>query len=232
MTRQEVQARIIDIGIIPAVRVASAEDALFAAHAVLRGGIGVLEMTMTIPGAFEVITELSRTSPNLLVGAGTVLDLDTARRCLDAGAAFLTSPSLDLEIVEFGATRNVLVIPGALTPTEVAVAGKAGADLIKIFPCAQLGGPSYIRALKAPFKHVSLMASGGVNQQTAIDFIRAGAVVLGIGENLIPPDAESRVEKRKMDYRVVHQVPRHNQRRPDLTLGTRDFSRVMTLHLT
>jgi 2-dehydro-3-deoxyphosphogluconate aldolase/(4S)-4-hydroxy-2-oxoglutarate aldolase len=108
---------------------------------------------------------------------------------MDAGAAFLTSPSLDLEIVTFGATRNILVIPGALTPTEVAAASKAGADLVKIFPCSQVGGPSYIRALKAPFPHVALMASGGVNQQTASDFIRAGAVVLGIGENLIPPDA-------------------------------------------
>jgi 2-dehydro-3-deoxyphosphogluconate aldolase/(4S)-4-hydroxy-2-oxoglutarate aldolase len=189
MTSEEVRARIVEIGIIPAVRVASAEDALFAAHAVHQGGIGVIEMTMTIPGAFEVIAELSRTSPNLLVGAGTVLDLDTARRCLDAGAAFLTSPSLDLEIGEFGASRNVLVIPGALTPTEVAAAARTGANLVKIFPCAQLGGPSYIKALKAPFTHVALMASGGVNQQTASDFIRAGAVVLGIGENLIPRDA-------------------------------------------
>jgi 2-dehydro-3-deoxyphosphogluconate aldolase/(4S)-4-hydroxy-2-oxoglutarate aldolase len=144
---------------------------------------------MTIPGAFEVIAELRRTSPHLLVGAGSVFDLDTASGCMDAGAAFLTSPSLDLEIVTFGATRNILVIPGALTPTEVAAASKAGADLVKIFPCSQVGGPSYIRALKAPFPHVALMASGGVNQQTASDFIRAGAVVLGIGENLIPPDA-------------------------------------------
>jgi 2-dehydro-3-deoxyphosphogluconate aldolase/(4S)-4-hydroxy-2-oxoglutarate aldolase len=189
MTRDKVRARIEEIGFIPAVRVASAEDALFAAHAVFRGGIGVIEMTMTIPGALEVIAELRRTSPELIVGAGTVFDLDTARRCLDAGAAFLTNPSLDLEIVEFGATQKVLVIPGALTPTEVAAASKAGADLVKIFPCAQLGGPGYIKALKAPFAHVALMASGGVNQQTASDFIRAGAVVLGIGENLIPPDA-------------------------------------------
>jgi 2-dehydro-3-deoxyphosphogluconate aldolase/(4S)-4-hydroxy-2-oxoglutarate aldolase len=189
MTREEVRARIEEIGIVPAVRAASAEDAVFAARAVLKGGIGVIEMTMTVPGAFEIIAELRRTSPDLLVGAGTIFDLDTARRCLDAGAVFLTSPSLDLEIVEFGATRNVLVIPGALTPTEVAAGSKAGADLIKIFPCAQLGGPGYIKALKAPFAHVALMASGGVNQQTARDFIRAGAVALGIGENLIPPDA-------------------------------------------
>jgi len=189
MTSAGVRARIEEIGIIPAVRVASAEDAVFAAQSVFHGGIGVVELTMTIPGAFDVIAELARTSPELIVGAGTVLDPDTARRCLDAGAAFLTSPALDLRIVEFGAKHNVLVIPGALTPTEVASASAAGAGLIKIFPCAPLGGPSYIKALKAPFPHVALIASGGVNQKTASDFIRAGAVALGIGENQIPPDA-------------------------------------------
>jgi 2-dehydro-3-deoxyphosphogluconate aldolase/(4S)-4-hydroxy-2-oxoglutarate aldolase len=189
MTRETVRARIEDMGIIPAVRAASAEDALFAARAVLKGGIGVIEMTMTIPGAFEVIAELRQTHPDLLVGAGTVLLPDTARHCLDAGAAFLTGPGLDPEILEFAAAQNVLAIPGALTPTEVAAASRAGAGLIKIFPCAQMGGPSYIKALKAPFPHVALIASGGVNQQTASDFIRAGAIALGIGEHLIPPDA-------------------------------------------
>jgi 2-dehydro-3-deoxyphosphogluconate aldolase / (4S)-4-hydroxy-2-oxoglutarate aldolase len=189
MIREEVQARIVEIGVIPAVRVSSAEEAVFAARAVFRGGIGVVELTMTIPGAFDAMAELARTTPNLVVGAGTVLDPDTARRCVDAGAAFLTSPALDLRIMEFGATQNVLVIPGALTPTEVASANAAGAGLIKIFPCAPLGGPSYIKALKAPFPHLALIASGGVNQQTARDFIRAGAVALGIGGNLIPPEA-------------------------------------------
>lgn len=189
MTREEVRARVQEIGIIPAVRVASAEDAVFAAESVFHGGIGVVELTMTTPGAFEVIAKLARTTPNLIVGAGTVLDLDTARRCLDAGVAFLTSPSLDLAIVEFGCKQNVLVIPGALTPTEVANAGRAGADLIKIFPCSQVGGPGYIRALRAPFAHLSLIASGGVLPQSAVEYIRAGAVALGIGTYLIPPDA-------------------------------------------
>jgi len=189
MIREEVQARVEEIGVIPAVRVASAEEAVFAAQSVFRGGIGVVELTMTIPGAFDAMAELARTTPDLMVGAGTVLDLNTARRCLDAGAAFLTSPALDLRIVEFGAAQNLLVIPGALTPTEVASASTAGAGLIKIFPCAPLGGPGYIKALKAPFPHMALIASGGVNQQTARDFIRAGAVALGIGEHLIPPDA-------------------------------------------
>jgi 2-dehydro-3-deoxyphosphogluconate aldolase / (4S)-4-hydroxy-2-oxoglutarate aldolase len=189
MTRETIQARIEEIGIIPAVRAASAEDALFAARAVLKGGIGVIEMTMTVPGAFEAIAELKRTHPKLLVGAGTFADKDAARRSLDAGAAFLTGPGFDPDILEFAADHNVLAIPGALTPTEVAAASRAGAGLIKVFPCAQMGGPSYIKALKAPFPHVALMASGGVNQQTASDFIRAGAVALGIGEHLIPTDA-------------------------------------------
>lgn len=196
MTSAGVRARIEEIGIIPAVRVASAEDAVFAAQSVFHSGIGVVELTMTIPGAFDVIAELARTCPELMVGAGTVLDPDTARCCLDAGAAFLTSPGLDPGIIELGAAQDVLVIPGALTPTEVGAASRAGADLIKIFPCAPLGGPGYIKALKAPFAHLSLIASGGVNQQTASDFIRAGAVALGIGENLIPRDAvRARKEK-------------------------------------
>jgi 2-dehydro-3-deoxyphosphogluconate aldolase/(4S)-4-hydroxy-2-oxoglutarate aldolase len=197
MTSEDVRTRIEEIGIIPAVRVPSVEDALFAAQAVLRGGIGVVEMTMTIPGAFDAITELRRTSPGLMVGAGTVMDLDTARHCLDAGAAFLTSPSLDIEMLEFGAMQNALVIPGVLTPTEVVTASRAGAALIKIFPCAQLGGPSYIKALKAPFPRINLIASGGVNQQTARDFLRAGAAALGVGESLIPLDA---VQRRKADW--------------------------------
>lgn len=197
MTLSSVRARIEEIGIIPAVRTASAEDALFAAKAVLRGGIGVLEMTTTIPGVFEVITELKRTHPDLIVGAGTVLDVSTARCALQVGASFLTSPGLDPELLEFAAAENVLVIPGALTPTEVTAAARAGGQLIKIFPCAQMGGPAYIRALKAPFGHLSLIASGGVNQQTAIDFIRAGAAALGIGEHLIPPEA---VRRRNADW--------------------------------
>lgn len=192
MTNHEVRARIEEIGIIPAVRVSSAEDALFAARSVFRGGIGVLEMTMTTPGAMEVIAELTRTTPELMVGAGTVMDMKTACGCLDAGAAFLTSPGLDLEIVHLGAEANVLVIPGALTPSEITVACKAGAAFIKVFPCSLVGGAGYIRAVRAPFPQVAFIASGGVNQQTAGDFIRAGAAALGIGEDLIPHEAVRR----------------------------------------
>jgi 2-dehydro-3-deoxyphosphogluconate aldolase / (4S)-4-hydroxy-2-oxoglutarate aldolase len=197
MTMTSIRDRIEEIGIIPAVRVSSPEDAIFAAQSVMRGGISVVEMTMTTPGAFDVIAEIRQSDPHLIVGAGTVLDLDTARRCIEAGASFLTSPTLDLEVMDFGATNTTLVIPGALTPTEVATAAKAGAAMVKIFPCSQVGGPSYIRALKAPFPHVNLIPAGGVNQLTASDFIRAGSVALGIGTHLVPSDA---VLRRKADW--------------------------------
>jgi 2-dehydro-3-deoxyphosphogluconate aldolase / (4S)-4-hydroxy-2-oxoglutarate aldolase len=187
--KEEVCARIREIGILPAIRVPSAKDALYAAGEMLNCGISVVELTMTVPGAVEVISELARTSPELIVGAGTVLDIETARACVDAGVAFITSPGMDPKIVEFTARHNVAAIPGALTPTEVMIARDAGADLIKIFPCSQVGGPSYIKALRAPFPHLSFIASGGVDQVTASDFIRAGAVALGIRGKLIPPEA-------------------------------------------
>jgi 2-dehydro-3-deoxyphosphogluconate aldolase/(4S)-4-hydroxy-2-oxoglutarate aldolase len=192
VNKQEVRARIEQVGIIPAVRVSSAEDARFAAETVNRGGIPVAEITVTVPGAMEVISDLSRTIPEMVVGAGTILDIEMARRCLDAGAKFLTSPGLVLEVMEFAVKNEVVVIPGALTPTEVITAWKAGADMVKIFPCAQVGGDSYIRALKAPLPQVPLVASGGVNQQTALNFVLAGATALGIGTELIPKEAVQR----------------------------------------
>ena len=195
MTRTEVRARIEEIGIIPAVRLYSAEDAVFAAEAVCEGAIPIVEVTMTVPGAVEVIRHLTHQNPGLLVGAGTLFHVETARRCLDAGATFLTTPGLDLEIVNFALGRGVVVLPGALTPTEVMAAWKAGSDFVKVFPCAANGGPSYIRALKAPFSEVPMIASGGVNQTNATDFIRAGAVALGIGRDLIHQDAIKRRER-------------------------------------
>jgi len=200
-TREEVCARIKEIGILPGIRVPSAEDALFAAGEMLSCGITVVELTMTVPGAIGALTELSRTSPGLMVGAGTVVNVETARACVDAGAAFVTSPGVNREIVEFTARQNVAAIPGALTPTEVMMASDAGADLVKIFPCAQVGGPSYIRALRAPFPHVAFIASGGVDQVTASDFIRAGAVALGIREKLIPAEAVAR-----RDHNWIHEL--------------------------
>lgn len=199
--KDEVCARIKEIGILPAIRVASADDALFAAGEMLKWGIPVVELTMTVPGAIGVIKELARTSPKLIVGAGTVLDIETARACVDAGVAFISSPGMDPKTVEFVVRHNVAAIPGALTPTEVMMARDAGADLVKIFPCAQVGGPSYIKALKAPFPHVPFIASGGVDQVTASDFIRSGACALGIRGKLIPPEA---IERR--DHNWIHEL--------------------------
>jgi 2-dehydro-3-deoxyphosphogluconate aldolase/(4S)-4-hydroxy-2-oxoglutarate aldolase len=195
MTRQEIRARIEEIGIIPAIRVSSADDALFAAEAVSESAIPIVEVTMTVPGAVEVIRQLTSHNPDVLVGAGTLFDADRARRCLDAGASFLTTPGLDMEIVNFALERDVVVFPGALTPTEVSMAWKAGVDFVKVFPCFANGGPTYIQALKGPFAAVPLIASGGVNQMNAMDFIRAGAAALGIGRDLIHQDAIRRRER-------------------------------------
>jgi 2-dehydro-3-deoxyphosphogluconate aldolase/(4S)-4-hydroxy-2-oxoglutarate aldolase len=186
MDRKEVHAKIQEVGILPGVRTSSAAEAQFAAESVAQAGIPIVEITMTVPGAIDVISNLAKNLPEVIVGAGTVLDLETAELCLKAGAKFLTSPGLDLEIVQFAQKENVLMMAGALTPTEVIAAWKAGSDFVKIFPCAQVGGYSYIKALKGPFPRVPLIAAGGVNQQTASAFILAGAAALGIGGELIP----------------------------------------------
>jgi 2-dehydro-3-deoxyphosphogluconate aldolase/(4S)-4-hydroxy-2-oxoglutarate aldolase len=195
MNKEEIRARIVEIGIIPAVRLYSAEDALFAAEAVCSAGIPIVEVTMTVPGATKVILELTRQNPDVIVGAGTVLDVETAHRCLDSGARFLTSTGLDLEVVNFALKRAVVVFPGACTPTEVQTAWKAGSDFVKVFPCSAMGNAGYIRALKGPFPQIPMIASGGVNQQNAVAFIRAGASALGIGGDLIHQDAIKRRER-------------------------------------
>ena len=197
MNKETVRSRIEQIGIVPAIRLSSAEDALFAVEAVSESGIPIAEVTMTTPGAIEVISGLARNKPELIVGAGTVIDIETARRCLDAGAKFLTSPGLDIEVVEFAVKYNVVVFPGALTPTDIMAAWKAGADFVKVFPCSLLGGPNYIRTLKSPFPHIPFIASGGVTQENVADFILAGAVGVGIGRDLINPEA---VRRRQLDW--------------------------------
>lgn len=189
MKKSDVRSRIEEIGIIPAVRVPAPEHARFAAETVYRSGIPIAEITMTVPNATEVISQLAQSLPDMVVGGGTVLDAETAGRCLDAGAKFLTSPGLVMEVVEFALKNDVVVFPGALTPTEVITAWKAGVDFVKIFPCARVGGESYIKALKVPFPQIPLIASGGVNQQTTVNFILAGATALGIGAELIPKEA-------------------------------------------
>jgi len=189
MNKEKVRARIEEIGIVPAIRVSSTEEARFAAAAVSSGGIPIVEITMTVPEACELIQDMVANAPDIIVGAGTVLDPETARRCLEAGAQFLTSPGLDLSIVELTKKAGVVTMPGALTPSEVTAAWRAGVDFIKVFPCSQVGGAGYIRALKGPFPNASFVAAGGVTQQTASDLIRAGATALGIGSELIPREA-------------------------------------------
>jgi 2-dehydro-3-deoxyphosphogluconate aldolase / (4S)-4-hydroxy-2-oxoglutarate aldolase len=152
-------------------------------------GIPVVEITMTVPNAINVIAQLTQNYPKFIVGAGTVLDIETAKRCVDAGARFITNPGLIPDVLEFALKSDVVAIPGALTPSEVIAAWKEGADFVKIFPCAQLGGDQYIRALKIPLPQIPLIASGGVNQLTAANFIFAGAASLGIGSELMPKQA-------------------------------------------
>jgi 2-dehydro-3-deoxyphosphogluconate aldolase/(4S)-4-hydroxy-2-oxoglutarate aldolase len=190
MTKQEVAQKITNIGIVPVVRAASAKQAMQAAEAVCAGGIPIVEMTMTVPGAIELIAQLVKTvGSDVLVGAGTVTDAQTAQRCLDAGAEFIVGPGFDSETVKLANHGGKLVMAGALTPTEVINAWKAGSDLVKIFPCGTVGGAKYIKALKAPLPHVPMVPTGGVNLTTAAEFIQAGAAALGIGGELVSASA-------------------------------------------
>jgi 2-dehydro-3-deoxyphosphogluconate aldolase/(4S)-4-hydroxy-2-oxoglutarate aldolase len=189
MNRKHVRAQIQKIGIIPSVRVPSAEDARFAAESVSQGGIPIVEISMSTPGAIRVISDLVKSAPDMIVGAGSILDAESARRCVDAGAKFLTTDGVIMEIINFAALEDVVVFPGALTPSEIISAWKAGADFVKVVPCAAVGGESYIRALKGPLAHISLIAAGGVNQQTAPGYLAAGATALGVGQALLPWEA-------------------------------------------
>jgi 2-dehydro-3-deoxyphosphogluconate aldolase / (4S)-4-hydroxy-2-oxoglutarate aldolase len=190
MISAQVRERILETGIIPVVRASSAKDAVFAVEAVAAGGIPIAELTMTVPNAIAVIADLVKTmGKDEIVGAGTVLDVETAQRCIDAGAEFIVSPGFDLETVKLCKQQGTLVMAGALTPTEVITAWKAGSDFVKIFPCGNLGGPKYIRALKGPLPQVPMVPTGGVTLETAADFIRAGADALGIGGELVSPAA-------------------------------------------
>jgi len=203
MNREEVRARLEEIGIIPIVRVSSAEEARFAAEAVASGGIPIVEMAMTLPGAAEVISELARRAPELIVGAGSVLDVEMARVCVGAGAGFLTSEGFDAELVKYAVKEGVVVLPGALTPTEVITAWRASADFVKVFPCAELGGEIYIRALKTALPQVPMIAAGGVTLSTAGSLILAGAAALGVGRELIPKEA---IQQRRVGW--VHELAR------------------------
>lgn len=190
MDKQKVRDRIVEIGVVPVVRASSAGEARMAADAVCEGGIPIAEITMTVPGAVELIRELTRSGPgDVLVGAGTVLNVEAAKQCLDAGAEFLVSPGLNLAVIQLAVKEGKLMMAGALTPTEVIMAWEAGSDFVKVFPCGQVGGAKYIKALKGPLPQVPLVPTGGVNLNTAAEFVEAGAAALGVGGELVPAGA-------------------------------------------
>ncbi len=186
MNRNDVIGRIKDIGVVPVVRANSPEEALEAVEAIKAGGVPILEITMTVPGAIKVIEKIAdKFGDEVVLGAGTVLDPETARACILAGATFIVSPALNLQTIELCRRYSIPICPGALTPTEVVTAWQAGADFVKVFPCSAMGGASYIKGLKAPLPQVELIPTGGVNLNTAIDFIKAGSSALGIGADLV-----------------------------------------------
>jgi 2-dehydro-3-deoxyphosphogluconate aldolase/(4S)-4-hydroxy-2-oxoglutarate aldolase len=186
MTKQEVLRKIRDIGVIPVVRAASGAEAIQVVEAIKAGGLPLLEITMTVPGAVQVIQELKqRFGDSAIVGAGTVLNAEAAAQCIDAGAQFVVSPALNLATIDFCRKRDVPVMPGALTPTEVVEAWNAGSDFVKIFPAGAVGGAAYIKSLKAPLPQIELVPTGGVTLATAALFIQAGAAAIGVGADLV-----------------------------------------------
>ncbi len=190
MNKSEVMQRLRDTGIIPVVRAESADEAMRAVDAVKAGGVDIVEITMTVPGAMRLIETLAnRYGHEVLVGAGTVIDPRTALECMSAGAQFIVSPALNEETIECCRSNNVAVLPGALTPTEVVRAWSAGADAVKVFPAGAVGGASYLKSLKAPLPQIELVPTGGVSLKTAGDFIKAGAMALGVGADLIDLNA-------------------------------------------
>jgi len=185
MRRQAIAERIIEIGILPVVRAASGAEAIAVGDALGDGGIRALEITMTVPGAVNVIAEaVARYGDNFLIGAGTVLDGDQARACIDAGARFVVSPMVDVDTIAVCRRADIPVLPGALTPTEIVQAWRAGADFVKVFPCSAVGGASYIKAVKAPLPDIPLVPTGGVTLDTVGAFFAAGASAVGVGGDL------------------------------------------------
>jgi 2-dehydro-3-deoxyphosphogluconate aldolase/(4S)-4-hydroxy-2-oxoglutarate aldolase len=186
MHKNDVIKQIRDVGIIPVVRATSADEAMQAIDAIHEGGVNVLEITMTVPGAVGIIEQLSKKyGHEVLVGAGTVLDPETARVCILSGAQFVVSPALNTDTIAMCRRYGIAVMPGALTPTEVVQAWTAGADFVKVFPAGAMGGASYLKALKAPLPQIELVPTGGVSLKTAADFIKAGASALGVGADLV-----------------------------------------------
>ncbi len=196
---KEVLAKILEEGVVPVVRLSSAAEAMEVSKAIREGGISVIEITMSVPGALEVMKEVTqRFGKEVLLGAGTILDPETARAALLSGARFVVTPTLNLEVIKMCKRYSAVVIPGALTPTEILTAWEVGADLVKVFPISQVGGPSYLRAVLAPLPHIPLVPTGGVNAQNAGEFIKAGAAAIAAGGELV--DKKAVAEKK---YSVI-----------------------------
>ena len=177
---------IAEIGIVPVIRTESAESAIRAIEAIYRGGIRAAEITMTVPGAIRALEKVAdEFGDRIILGAGTVLDPETARACMLAGAEFFVTPSLNLKTIEMAQRYSKLIFPGALTPTEVLTAWEAGADAVKIFPANAVGGAKYIKALRSPFPQIEMIPTGGVNLATIGDFLKAGACACGVGSELV-----------------------------------------------
>lgn len=189
MTKMDVLERMHDLGLVPVLRAETEEQALALAGAIAAGGVTVLEVTMTVPGAVRVMARLAKERPDILIGAGTVLDPETARICMLEGAQFVVSPALNVKTVEMCQRYDVAVLPGALTPTEVVTAWQAGADVIKVFPASAMGGAKYLKSLRAPLPQVEMIPTGGVSLGTAREFLEAGAFALGVGADLVDTKA-------------------------------------------
>jgi 2-dehydro-3-deoxyphosphogluconate aldolase / (4S)-4-hydroxy-2-oxoglutarate aldolase len=190
MDKTKIMQQMHELGLVPVLRASSAEEAITIADAILAGGVNILEITMTVPGAIRVIEQLAKHhGEKLLLGAGTVLDPETARNCILAGAQFIVSPALDVRTIELCRRYSVPILPGALTPTEILTAWQAGADVVKVFPCSALGGAKYLQALKGPLPQIQLIPTGGVSLSTAEEFLAAGAFALGVGGDLVDAKA-------------------------------------------
>lgn len=185
MNKDEIISRITSSGVIPVIRASSKEEALAVIEAIAAGGIWTIEITMTVPNAIELIASLSSTRDDLLIGAGSVLDPETARECIAAGALFIVSPATNFDTILYCNETEIVVMPGALTPTEIVNAWDGGADFVKVFPADSMGGAKYLRSVKAPLPDIKLIPTGGVNQSTAADFIKAGAEAVGVGADLV-----------------------------------------------
>ena len=194
MHKAQVLRVMQEVGVVPVLRAESIEQALALAEAIAAGGVTVLEVTMTVPGALKVIRRLVQDRPDILVGAGTVLDPETARMCLLEGAQFIVSPAVNTRTIEMCHRYSAAVLPGGLTPTEIVTAWQAGADVVKVFPASAMGGAKYLKSLKAPLPQIELIPTGGVSVATAMDFLESGAFALGVGADLV--DAKAMAEGR------------------------------------